>query len=1520
MRPKWKPALLAGIIVSGLLAPGGACADVVAAAEPPSVPVRSGCEPDYPPYCIVTADRQADGFAVELLRAALKAVGREVTFKTRSWLELKQDLAAGRLEALPLVGRTPEREAIYDFTFPYLTMHGVIVVRDDNTVIRAPADLKGKRVAVLHGDNAEEYLRRADVGAVIVPVPSFEMALRELSAGKHDAVVIQKLLAYQLMQQAGLKNLKTAGPPLKDFTQSFCFAVRKGNRDLLAALNEGLSIVMADGTFRQLYTKWFSAFEAAKRIKSRLVVGGDRNCPPYEFLDRNGQPAGFNVDLTRAIARQMGLLIEVRLGSWGQIRNGLETGEIDVAQGMFYSVERDKKFYFSPPNTVVPHAIVVRDGSPELSDMKDLAGKSILVMAGNIMEELAVQQGYGKQLMTVPSQEDALRLLAAGKGDCALVAKVPALYWIEKKGWRNLKVSRNSVFSAESCYAVLNGQEEMLSPLSDGLTTLKGTDEYRKIQAKWLSPYELSGISFETIGRIVLVAALPLLILLGGAFFWSRSLQIKVAVRTRELVFKNALLDAQSEASPDGILVVDESGGIRSCNQRFIEMWGISPELVKHGVDEPLLNFVAAQVSNQQAFFARVRYLYDHRREISQEELVLADGRVFDRYSAPIVGPDEHYHGRVWYFRDITGRKQGEKQLESALAEARRLLADEEKSRHILLSVVEDQRLAEIKRRESEEKFRNLYHSMNEGMALHQLLYDPAGKAVDYLVVAINPAYETILGLKADHVLGRTASSIYGLATAPYLEEYAKVVATGQTAQFETTFDPTGKIFRISAFSPAKDQFATVFEDITEHRRAESYRQLSTTVLTLIAEVDEFQDLMQQILAAVKRTTGCDAVGMRLRSGDDFPYFVQDGFSDDFLLTENTLVVPGRDGGVCRGPDGQASLACTCGLVLSGKTDPSHPLFISGGSFWTNDSTALLRLPAADDPRLHPRNRCIHDGYASVALIPIRAKTHIVGLLQLNSRKKDSISKFMVETLEGIAGHLGEALMRKQNEIEHERLMAAIEQSGEIIFVTDTNGVIQYVNPMFVAVTGYSRDEAIGQTPRLLKSGQQSEVFYRDLWATISSGRTWQGRITNKRKDGTLYVETATLSPVLGTAGNIVNYVAIKRDITEHLQLEIQFQQAQKMDSVGRLAGGVAHDFNNMLTAILGHTDLALDNLTPEHPLYLDLQEVQKAAKRSAALTQQLLAFSRKQAIVPKVLDLNVMVEGMLKMLRRLIGEDIELTWMPGNNLWPIKMDPSQIDQIFANLCINARDAIGGVGRVTLETRNLTAADDYCVKHADLLPGEYVLLSVNDTGCGMDQETQDHIFEPFFTTKAVGEGTGLGLATVYGIVKQNHGHVNVYSEPGRGATFTLYLPRHQGETAQSQANGPVAPVPQGHETILLVEDDQAILKLITKMLADLGYTVLASSTPDEAIRLAKEQQPEIQLLITDVIMPKMNGFNLAQKLISFYPKLPRLFMSGYTADVIASHGGVLNAEVNFIQKPFTKQDLAVKIRAVLDQD
>ena len=607
-------------------------------------------------------------------------------------------------------------------------------------------------------------------------------------------------------------------------------------------------------------------------------------------------------------------------------------------------------------------------------------------------------------------------------------------------------------------------------------------------------------------------------------------------------------------------------------------------------------------------------------------------------------------------------------------------------------------------------------------------------------------------------------------------------------------------------------------------------------------------------------------------------------------------------------------------------------IFVQSGGRYLYANVAMLKLFGAT----HPEEVIGRDAMAHVApeyhdLVRDRIRREIetgkaVPLADLEYLRLDG-ARVPVETtavpirFEGRDAHLvfvRDVTVRRQAEAERERLMAAIEQSGEAVLITDPRGTIQYVNPAFERITGYTRAEALGQNPRMLKSGKHDDVFYRRLWTTIANGRTWSERLTNQRKDGTLYTVEATISPMRDASGQLVNYVAVKRDITEHLRLEAQFQQAQKMESVGRLAGGVAHDFNNLLMGIMGYAELCRDALEPRSPLRVYLDEITNGAKRSAAITRQLLAFARKQTIAPVVMDLNEAVPGMIKLLRRLVGEDIELVWKPGPGLATIKMDPSQLDQILANLTVNARDAIGGVGKLTIETANVTLDATFCARHEGAIPGSYVRLAVSDTGSGMDKATLAHLFEPFFTTKRAGEGTGLGLATVYGIVKQNAGYIDVLSEPGRGTTFSIHMPRCVGQAAAA-VEATSGEHFGGTETVLLVEDEKAILATTRAFLERLGYTVLSAERPEEALRLAIKHSGTIHLLIADVVMPGLSGRHLAKRLAGERPDMRCIFISGYTADIIADHG-ILDKDVNFLPKPFSRDQLARKVREVLDGD
>ncbi len=502
-----------------------------------------------------------------------------------------------------------------------------------------------------------------------------------------------------------------------------------------------------------------------------------------------------------------------------------------------------------------------------------------------------------------------------------------------------------------------------------------------------------------------------------------------------------------------------------------------------------------------------------------------------------------------------------------------------------------------------------------------------------------------------------------------------------------------------------------------------------------------------------------------------------------------------------------------------------------------------------------------------------------------------------------------------------------------IAIVDAPKGRLRYVNDTGLEIGGVTRDEVAG-----------IEIeHYMDIWKffdmdghevgledfplvrAIMTGETLNRELVCRSIKGEERIVLFNAAPVRNECGEIKAGIVIFTDLTEHKRseaerkrLEEQLQQAQKMESIGRLAGGVAHDFNNMLSVIIGQSELGLMRLDPGNRVRANLAEILETAKRSAELTRQLLAFARKQTVIPELLDINEKISGTLKIIERLIGENIELCWRPGEGVWRIRMDTSQLDQVLSNLCLNARDAIDGNGSIVIETANRMIDEHFAAAFPEARPGEYVCLSVTDSGVGMDSETQSLIFEPFFTTKKRGKGIGLGLAMVYGAVRQNNGFIDVSSEPGRGTRFSVYLRRHEGEMKKTvpAALDETSP-PRGGETILIVEDEPAILNFTSDILRQLGYTVIEADTPGKALALAGEYAGKIDMLITDVIMPEMNGRELSEGMISIFPGIKCIFMSGYTDDVIADHGVLLEG-AHFISKPFSLASLAKKLREVLD--
>jgi len=589
-------------------------------------------------------------------------------------------------------------------------------------------------------------------------------------------------------------------------------------------------------------------------------------------------------------------------------------------------------------------------------------------------------------------------------------------------------------------------------------------------------------------------------------------------------------------------------------------------------------------------------------------------------------------------------------------------------------------------------------------------------------------------------------------------------------------------------------------------------------------------------------------------------------------------------------------------------------VWASDTPIWHRDVTAL---EGAQFPRLP---YALAAGVRGAFALPIRSAGAVTGVAEFFTREPREPDPDLLEMTAALGSQLGQFIERKRAEDALARsettYRSLVEDSPFGIFRSTPAGRLIAVNPALVSILGYDSEEELLQknmaTDVYVDPAQRARLLDEVLkWDSLTGESLW------RRKDAKTITVRHSARVVRDAEGRVEYFNVLVEDITERKLLEAQLRQAQKMEAVGRLAGGIAHDFNNLLTAILGSAELLLDTLAPEAPEREDLEEIRKAAKRAGDLTRQLLAFSRQQVLTPQVLDLNVLVANMEKLLRRLIGEDIELRTAPARDLAAVKADPSQLEQVIVNLAVNARDAMPQGGRLTIETANVELDQAYAEQHFPAQPGSYVLLAVSDTGTGMDAATMSRIFEPFFTTKETGKGTGLGLATVYGVVKQSGGYIWVYSEPGQGTSFKVYLPRVT-EAPEPTRPGPAAAAPlRGSETVLLVEDDEMVRTLTRRMLEARGYTVLSASRGEDALGVVERHDGPIDLLVTDVVMPGMSGRAVAQRLLELRPGLKVLYLSGYTDDAIVRHG-MLEPGIAFLQKPFSADALARKVREVLD--
>ncbi len=922
-----------------------------------------------------------------------------------------------------------------------------------------------------------------------------------------------------------------------------------------------------------------------------------------------------------------------------------------------------------------------------------------------------------------------------------------------------------------------------------------------------------------------------------------------------------------------------------------------------------------------------------------------------------------------------------------------------------------------------------------------------------------NEGAARLVGKPAAEIIGRDDNTIFSSEAAARLKELDRsIMESGKTQtreEYLTTINRKEKVF-LATKGPVFDHYGNIAglfgisRDITDLKEADREKENALELLRLCNESSTIKDLIGNIVQHFKKTTGCTAVGVRLRQGDDFPYYETQGFPDDFILLENNLCSYDENGGLIRDSTGGSALDCMCGSILRGRFDPARPFFSQRGSFWTSNTTELLASTSEQDRHGKTRNRCNSRGYESVALIPIRAAGEIMGLLQLNDRRKGRFNTAMISTLEDRVNYVGitlEKLITEQALFDSEtmyrslfenmlngfaycrmlyenekavdfiylrvnhafevltgltdvvgkriseiipgireadpqllemygrvamtgtperfeyflkvldmwlwvsvyspkrehfvavfdvindrkkaeqekalyqrQLELLLETAGDGIFGVDREGKITFANQAAARLIGMSKDALVGLRSHEIfhtHCSDGAEYPWHDcpLCKTLIDGLSRFGEETYFKANGSTFPIEFTCTAII-EEGVTSGAVMMFRDITDRKRMENELRQSQKLEGIGQLASGIAHDFNNVLSAVVGFAGMLQMKLDKSDSLQHFVDQIMAAGQRGADLTQQILAFSRKQTLNRKSVSLNMVIRNLEKMLHRLVREDIAILLDLSQKDLVIFADTSQIEQILINLATNARDAMPKGGRLIIATERVITDEKYVEMHGSGSPGEYVLLTVSDTGCGMDAEVRSRIFEPFFTMKEAGKGTGLGLSVVHGIVKQHNGFISVYSEPGIGTVFKIYLPlttqASEGPTEKDFDN-----VRGGAETILVAEDDASLRSLSKTLLEQHGYTVIDAVDGEDAVRNFLQHRDEIKLVILDCIMPNKGGEEAYNEIYRLSPGMKVIFLSGYIEDSF-DHIDFPENQAFFIQKPILPNDLLRNVRAILD--
>ncbi len=1262
----------------------------------------------------------------------------------------------------------------------------------------------------------------------------------------------------------------------------------------------------------------------------KLVLWFNTEFPPIEFVSDAGDFAGMGADIVSMVEEKLGIsFIKRASDDWNEHLAALESGACAVAPTIVATPERERYAWFTSPYAAAPVVIIAGNGSPGGLELADLAGMRVAVVSEYATEGYLRDCGdIGVEVVPMPDVVHGLRAVSFGQVDAFVENLAVAAYYIGKEGISNLRVTGGTPYSFAWSIGVGRRYPLLFSAVQKALASIPG-EQLEAVRRKWISLEINDDLSSETSHLLLAVIVFSTLLAVG---LLGVSDVLRRRMNQSEAKFRAIVSNAPI---PLAIVALDET--ISEVNDCFTDLFGYTVEDIPDmdrwwqlAYPEPDRRGRA-----KSAWQSAVRLAIDSNAKVGPAEasVTCKDGRV----RKAVVVANAIGNAIIVSLFEITELRE----KEAALQESMELLrATFNATNDGILVVNEDSKITQANR-----KFYEMWHvppglrKTDEEGALREFvleqLQDPAG---------FQDRVDTLYSSRRQDMFEISFKNgrVFECYTAP-------VVMSGKE---------TGRVWD--------------FRDISARKQAEAEIDFERRQLLSI-----FDNLYEIIYVSDPVTYEMIFANRRLRDllgkepAGEMCYRVLQGFDRPCPFCTNQIILDnGRQpyrweyhnpvshidvdivDQIIRWPDGRdvrLEIAVDVteqkrakeALRKSEKQLRSIFAAMTDVVLIFDAQCRLVEIASTNTEMLPPRE---HLWTTFSEVFPPEIADVFSETVRNVLSRKESLSLDYELTIDGrqvwfaadvsplsadqVIWVARDITSRKQAEeqlrLSEEKFSKVFAMAPDIITISRLeDGRLVDVNNGFEEITGWKRSEVVGlrSDPDLHLWVEPSEREF--MVEELKAGRDVLHReMEFRRKDG--QVRLGLYSARAIRVSDEWSLIFVMQDITEMIKLESdrrklrdQLLQAQKMEAVGTLAGGVAHDFNNMLGAIIGYAEIALVKMEHDHPLLKNITRILDAAGRSAALTRQLLAFARKQAIAPEVFDINDAVEELLKMLRRLIGEHIDLDWLPTTHPSRVRLDPSQLDQVLANLCVNARDAIGDVGRVAIETDLAIFDEAACKTHPGCRPGEYVVLSVSDNGCGMDKDTLERIFEPFFTTKPVGKGTGLGLATVYGIVKQNDGFVSVYSEPGQGTTFTLYFPRHEEEVrTENQTSKDIAG--SRGETVLLVEDDPLLLEMSATMLESLGYRVLSAGTPTKAIRMAQDTRREIYLLLTDVVMPQMTGREMANQLKTLRPEIKHLFMSGYTADVIA-HQGVLDEKVHFIQKPFSLRDLAVKIREVLDE-